>query len=78
MQDKIFHVGIYHLIISTVVLTKEEQDFLTELYNDSLGNGDFYITDVELLQLERLYKMTISVLKENIKSLEHKLELIEK
>ena len=29
MQDKIFHVGIYHLIISTIVLTKEEQDFLT-------------------------------------------------
>lgn len=78
MQDKIFHVGIYHLIISTVVLTKEEQDFLTELYNDSLCNSDFYITDEEILKLKRLYKMTISVLKENIKSLENKLELLEK
>ena len=78
MQDKIFHVGIYHLIISTVVLTKEEQDFLTELYNDSLCNSDFYITDEEILKLKRLYKITISVLKENIKSLENKLELLEK
>lgn len=78
METKIFDVGIYHLIVSTVVLSPEEREFLSELYNDSLGNGDFLINDIDMARLKRLYNLTIEVLKENIKSLEKRLDLIEK
>lgn len=78
MDTKIFDVGIYHLIVSTVILSPEEREFLSQLYNDSLGNSDFIISDIDMTRLKRLYNLTIEVLKENIKSLEKRLDLIEK
>lgn len=79
-ETTLFDTGLYHLIISNVVLTPEEEKELKEIYEIYVANGFTFYEDLAPEQvglLHRIYIMTLEVLVQNTKEVKEILTILE-
>jgi hypothetical protein len=70
----LFNVGIYYMIVSNVILDKEEQEHLKEIYKKYIEtpleyDNKFFLDKQDIEFLIRIQKLAISSMLENIKLL---------
>jgi hypothetical protein len=80
-ETTLFDTGLYHLVLSNVVLTPEEQEELKDIYEIYVANGFTFCEDLTPEQvgfLHRIYIMTLEVLIQNTKEVKEVLAILEK
>lgn len=79
-ETTLFDTGLYHLVLSNVVLAPDEEEKLKEIYEIYVANGfTFYddLTPEQVGLLHRIYIMTLEVLIQNTKEVKEVLAILE-
>lgn len=79
-ETTLFDTGLYHLVLSNVVLTPEEQEELKDIYEIYVSNGFTFYEDLKPEQvgfLHRIYIMTLEVLIQSTKQVKEVLTILE-
>lgn len=79
-ETTLFDTGLYHLVLSNVVLTPDEEEKLKEIYEIYVANGFTFYEDLAPEQvglLHRIYIMTLEVLVQNTKQVKEVLTILE-